>query len=81
MPARRNPKKSRTNQPVPSVADLTPVNLDEVAVAQVTPAVPALPAARPAAPKAGPPVAGAVRAGGSRGQRAGQARRYAFRRS
>ncbi|MGW4500635.1 hypothetical protein ACWENR_18735 [Micromonospora sp. NPDC004336] len=78
MPARRNPKKSRTTQPVPSVADLTPVNLDEVAVA---PVVPALPVARPAAPKAGPPVSGAVRAGGSRGQRAGQARRYAFRRS
>ncbi|MER6757792.1 hypothetical protein [Micromonospora echinofusca] len=78
MPARRNPKKSRTTVPTPSAADLTPVNLDEVAVA---PVVPALPGARPAAPKAGPPVSGAGRAGTLRGQKAGQARRYAFRRS
>ncbi|MGC4791896.1 hypothetical protein ACLQ22_29190 [Micromonospora sp. DT178] len=77
MPARRNPKKSRT-VPTPSVADLTPVNLDEVAVA---PVVPALPVDRPAAPKAGPPVSGAGRSGPLRGQKAGQARRYAFRRS
>ncbi|MBQ1075545.1 hypothetical protein KBX06_20595 [Micromonospora sp. C31] len=78
MPARRNPKKSRTTVPTPSVADLTPVNLDEVAVA---PVVPALPVDRPAAPQAGPPATGAGRAGAMRGQKAGQARRYAFRRS
>ncbi|MDT0532024.1 hypothetical protein RM555_23800 [Micromonospora sp. DSM 115977] len=78
MPARRNPKKSRTTVPTPSVADLTPVNLDEVAVA---PVVPALPVDRPAAPKAGPPVSGTGRSGALRGQKAGQARRYAFRRS
>ncbi|MFG3708874.1 hypothetical protein ACGF7U_29660 [Micromonospora sp. NPDC047670] len=78
MPARRNPKKSRTTLSTPPAADLTPANLDEVAVA---PVVPVLPLDRPAAPKAGPPVSGAVRAGGSRGQRAGQTRRYAFRRS
>ncbi|KAB1161765.1 hypothetical protein F6X68_03215 [Micromonospora sp. AMSO12t] len=78
MPARRNPKKSRTTVPTPSVADLTPVNLDEVAVA---PVVPALPVDRPTAPKAGPPVSGAGRSGPLRGQKAGQARRYAFRRS
>ncbi|MFV2115454.1 hypothetical protein ACFHW0_24370 [Micromonospora sp. LOL_025] len=81
MPARRNPKKSRTTVPTPSVADLTPVNLDEVAVAPVPPVVPALPVDRPAAPKAGPPVSGAGRSGPLRGQKAGQARRYAFRRS
>ncbi|MEW2380197.1 hypothetical protein AB0883_29390 [Micromonospora sp. NPDC047812] len=78
MPARRNPKKSRTTVPTPPVADLTPVNLDEVAVA---PVVPVLPVDRPAAPKAGPPVSGAGRSGALRGQKAGQARRYAFRRS
>ncbi|MEH1100687.1 hypothetical protein [Micromonospora sp. CPCC 205561] len=78
MPARRNPKKSRTTLPTPTVADLTPVNLDDVAVAAVTP-VPSV--ERPAAPKAGPPVSGAGRSGTLRGQKAGQARRYAFRRS
>ncbi|MER7418704.1 hypothetical protein ABT346_18285 [Micromonospora peucetia] len=78
MPAKRNPKKSRTTLPKPSVADLTPVNLDEVAVA---PIVPVLPVDRPAAPKAGPPVSGSGRSGALRDQKAGQARRYAFRRS
>ncbi len=78
MPAKRRPTKSRTSQPTPAVADLRPVNLDEVTVA---PAVPELPVHRPAPPTAGPPAAGSVRFGGHRGQRAGQARRYAFRRS
>ncbi|MEU4644559.1 hypothetical protein [Micromonospora sp. NPDC023814] len=78
MPAKRNPKKSRTVTPKPTVVDLTPANLDEVAVAPVTPV---LPLDRPVAPKAGPPVSGAARSGSLRGQRAGQARRYAFRRS
>ncbi|MFG1776943.1 hypothetical protein ACGFIG_10995 [Micromonospora sp. NPDC049048] len=78
MPARRNPKKSRTTVATPSVADLKPANLDEVAVA---PVVPVLPVDRPAPPKAGPPVSGAGRAGALRGQKAGQTRRYAFRRS
>ncbi len=78
MPARRNPKKSRTTPPTPSVADLTPADLAEVTVA---PVVPALPVERPAAPKAGPPVSGGARSGALRDQRAGQARRYAFRRS
>ncbi|MER7460226.1 hypothetical protein [Micromonospora sp. NPDC126480] len=78
MPARRKPKKSRTSQSTPTATDLTPVNLDEVAVA---PAVPALPVERPAPPTSGPPVAGAPRSGGQRGQRIAQARRYAFRRS
>ncbi|MEU9509831.1 hypothetical protein AB0D32_26535 [Micromonospora sp. NPDC048170] len=78
MPARRNPKKSRTTLPTPPAEDLTPVNLEEVAVA---PVMPVLPVDRPAAPKAGPPVSGAGRSGALRGQKAGQARRYAFRRS
>ncbi|PWU46697.1 hypothetical protein DLJ47_32085 [Micromonospora sp. S4605] len=80
MPAKRNPKKTRSNLPTPSAADLTPVNLDQVAVAPVSPAGPVLPAARPIAPKAGPPIAGGGKAAG-RTQRAGQTRRYAFRRS
>ncbi|MDO3701957.1 hypothetical protein Q3W71_09720 [Micromonospora sp. C28SCA-DRY-2] len=80
MPAKRNPKKSRSALPTPSVADLTPVNLDQVAIAPVSPAGPVLPATRPTAPKAGPPVLGGGKAAG-RGQRAGQTRRYAFRRS
>ncbi|NJP34784.1 hypothetical protein [Micromonospora thermarum] len=75
MPTKRSARKSRTTRPTPEVADLTPANLDQVAVAPV----PALPAARPAAPKAGPPVTSAPGVG--RGQRAGQVRRYAFRRS
>ncbi|MGN9775305.1 hypothetical protein ACTMS0_05945 [Micromonospora sp. H33] len=75
MPSKRSARKSRTTRPAPEVTDLTPVNLDQVAVAPV----PALPATRPVPPKAGPPVTGAPGVG--RGQRAGQARRYAFRRS
>ncbi|GIJ78462.1 hypothetical protein SAMN05443287_109190 [Micromonospora phaseoli] len=75
MPAKRSSRKSRPARPAPQVADLTPANLDQVVVA---PAV-ALPAVRPAAPKAGPPVTGAPGVG--RGQQAGSARRYAFRRS
>ncbi|WP_433386979.1 hypothetical protein [Micromonospora sp. KLBMP9576] len=78
MPAKRKPKKPRTTLPTPPVTELTPVNLDEVAVA---PVVPALPVDRPAAPKAGPPVSGTGRSGALRHQKAGQARRYAFRRS
>ncbi|RKN42679.1 hypothetical protein [Micromonospora endolithica] len=77
MPARRRASTSRTPDPTPSVDDLTPVNLDDVAVA---PVVPPLPGGRPTPPKAGPPVSGGRRVTG-RGQQAGQNRRYAFRRS
>ncbi|MEV4496456.1 hypothetical protein AB0J84_12205 [Micromonospora arborensis] len=69
---------------VPSVDDA----LDVPAVVHVptaldVPAVvdPSSTAGRLAAPKAGPPQAGGGRSGGGKSQRAGQPRRYAFRRS
>ncbi|PZF88591.1 hypothetical protein [Micromonospora deserti] len=84
MPARRKPKKSRTPRPTPTVADLTPADLDPVAA----PDVPALPvdgaggpAVRPATPKAGPAVTAGRSVAARSSQRAGQTRRYAFRRS
>ncbi|WBB66952.1 hypothetical protein [Micromonospora sp. WMMD812] len=83
MPARRNPKKSRTPETTPSVDELTPADLTQV----VVPAVPsppievAEPAVRPAPPKAGPPVGHDRSTAGRGSQRAGQPRRYAFRRS
>ncbi|MGS2617609.1 hypothetical protein ACVCAH_24255 [Micromonospora sp. LZ34] len=85
MPARRNPKKSRTPQPTATVADLTPADLDQVTVVPAVPPLPVDPTAaaapRPAAPTAGPSVARGRSAAGRGSQRAGQARRYAFRRS
>ncbi|MFG2058830.1 hypothetical protein ACGFI9_32890 [Micromonospora sp. NPDC048930] len=81
MPAKRSPKKSR--KPSPSLADVTPTDLDTLAVAPVAGSV-ALPtpagATPPAPPKAGPPAGRGARLAG-RSQRAGQARFYAFRRS
>ncbi|MEU5948370.1 hypothetical protein ABZ793_22810 [Micromonospora sp. NPDC047465] len=78
MPAKRNPKKSRTVTPKPTVADLTPIEVDAITVAPAS--VPALPATPPT--KAGPPARGAgARNPGGRSQQAPQARRYAFRRS
>ncbi|MEO3769696.1 hypothetical protein [Micromonospora sp. B9E7] len=84
MPTRRQPKKSRTPETAPSVEDLTPANLDQVVVLPAVPPLPiegAEPAARSAPPKAGPPVAHGRSAAGRGSQRAGQTRRYAFRRS
>ncbi|MFG3423786.1 hypothetical protein ACIBTZ_28310 [Micromonospora sp. NPDC049460] len=80
MPAKRNPKKSRTTvTPKPTVADLTPIEVDAIGLAPAS--VPALPAAAPST-KAGPPVRGSgARNPGGRSQQAPQARRYAFRRS
>ncbi|MDG4796161.1 hypothetical protein [Micromonospora sp. WMMD1082] len=75
MPAKRSSRKSRPARPTPEAADLTPANLDQVVVAPA----PDLPPVRPVAPKAGPPVTGMPGVG--RGQRTGQVRRYAFRRS
>jgi hypothetical protein len=90
MPAKRT-RKSRTAGTTPPAAYPAPADVDQPPVLPVpdlpvvdVPAVdvPAvdLPA-RPAAPTAGPPLAGGGRAGGGRSQRAGQPRRYAFRRS
>ncbi|MDG4783169.1 hypothetical protein O7614_26265 [Micromonospora sp. WMMD961] len=84
MPTRRNPKKSRTAEAAPSVEDLTPANLDQVVVLPAVPPLPiagAEPQVRPAPPKAGPPITYGRSAAGRGSQRAGQPRRYAFRRS
>ncbi|NGM15571.1 hypothetical protein O3597_03625 [Verrucosispora sp. WMMA2044] len=75
MPAKRSSRKSRPDRQSAELAAVTPANLDDVAI---TP-VPTLPTGRPAAPKAGPPATGT--SGVGRGQRTGQVRRYAFRRS
>ncbi|KAB1945394.1 hypothetical protein F8271_08245 [Micromonospora sp. ALFpr18c] len=127
MPARRNPKKSRTPQAtplgidpaaghgplptlpvesalpvevgaagtptpdvpvvvdVPAVLDAppaldVPAVLEAPAVPDVSPVDPS-PAAKAVAPKAGPPQTGGARSAGGKSQRAGQPRRYAFRRS
>ncbi|MFI0796470.1 hypothetical protein ACH4OY_27855 [Micromonospora rubida] len=63
--------------PVPPV--VTPPDLDGVTIAPVVPVVPVV--ATPPAPKAGPPAGGTRFTGAARSQRAGQGRRYAFRRS
>ncbi|MCW3840080.1 hypothetical protein ONA70_08210 [Micromonospora yasonensis] len=78
MPAKRSPKKSRKPSSAPSLADVTPPDLDALAV----PSPVALPARTdtPPPPKAGPPTGRDARLAG-RSQRAGQARFYAFRRS
>ncbi|MEU6207761.1 hypothetical protein ABZ814_29740 [Micromonospora musae] len=84
MPAKRTAKKSRTTRPTLGVEALTPVDLDRLSV---TPAVPPLPdglaepVSRTPSPKAGPPVAPGRSGAGRGSQRAGQPRRYAFRRS
>ncbi|RZU77567.1 hypothetical protein EV384_6297 [Micromonospora kangleipakensis] len=82
MPAKRSPKKSRKPSAKPSLADVTPPDLDTLAVAPAVPVdLPVLPAAEtPPPPKAGPPPGRDPRFAG-RTQPAGQARRYAFRRS
>lgn len=82
MPAKRSPKKSRKPSAKPSVADVTPPDLDSVAVAPAMPVdLPALPVVGSTPPpKAGPPPGRDPRLAG-RTQRAGQTRRYAFRRS
>jgi len=79
MPAKRSPKKSR--KPSPSLVDVTPTDLDTLAVAPVVKpvAVPGESGATP--PKAGPPSTGRDARLVGRGQRAGQTRFYAFRRS
>ncbi|MGI5523272.1 hypothetical protein ACQEUX_20410 [Micromonospora sp. CA-259024] len=84
MPARRNPKKSRSPEAGPTVEELTPANLDQAAIMPAVPPLPiegSGPALRSAPPTAGPPVARGRSAVGHGSQRAGQARRYAFRRS
>jgi hypothetical protein len=78
MPAKRTPKKTRKPSVQPSLVDLTPPDLDTLAVAPATPV--ALPAESPVPPKAGPPPGRDARFAGHARQ-AGQARRYAFRRS
>ena len=82
MPAKRNPKKSRTPSSKPSLAELTPPDLDALTVTPAAPVdLPASPQAEtPPPPKAGPPTGRDARFAG-RSQRAGQTRRYAFRRS
>lgn len=77
MPAKRNPKKKPHLPPKPSLVEVTPPDLDAIAVAPVTPPAGLEPAP---APKAGPPQRGVALAG-SRGRAAGNNRRYAFRRS
>ncbi|MFJ8582441.1 hypothetical protein [Micromonospora sp. NPDC093277] len=81
MPAKRSPKKSRKPSPS-SPVDVTPTDLDALAVAPVAKPV-ALPGTSEATPpKAGPPSTGRdARLAGRGGQRAGQTRFYAFRRS
>ncbi|MBY8875186.1 hypothetical protein K7640_25470 [Micromonospora sp. PLK6-60] len=78
MPAKRSPKKSR--KPSPSLVDMTPTDLDARTVAPV--AVPPVVATPTGAtpPTAGPRTTGGARLTG-RGQRVGQNRFYAFRRS
>ncbi|GAA4577044.1 hypothetical protein GCM10023176_49820 [Micromonospora coerulea] len=88
MPAKRSPKKSRKPTARPSTVaappDLdtlepAPPDLDTLGVAPVAP--PVLPVVEtPPPPKAGPPPGRDPRFAG-RSQRAGQTRRYAFRRS
>ncbi|SCL38520.1 hypothetical protein GA0070624_6243 [Micromonospora rhizosphaerae] len=82
MPAKRSPKKSRKPSSGPSLTDVTPPELDTLAVAPSAPV--ALPATKqaetPPPPKAGPPPGRDARFAG-RGQRASQTRRHAFRRS
>ncbi|MEU4480752.1 hypothetical protein AB0F68_22255 [Micromonospora sp. NPDC023966] len=82
MPAKRSPKKSRKPSSKPSLMDVTPPDVDALTVAPAVPVdVPVLPAAdTPSPPKAGPPPGRDPRLAG-RSQRAGQTRRYAFRRS
>ncbi|SCL42048.1 hypothetical protein GA0074692_6628 [Micromonospora pallida] len=77
MPAKRKPKKSRPSAPKPSLLEVTPPDLDTIAVAPVS-----LPAGStpPQAPKSGPPQRGAAFAAGS-SRPAAQSRQYAFRRS
>ncbi|MGW3605612.1 hypothetical protein [Micromonospora sp. NPDC005161] len=66
---------------VPAAIDV-PVVVDVPAALDVPPVVDASSVAgRSAAPKAGPPLPGAARSAGGKSQRAGQPRRYAFRRS
>ncbi|MGC4821869.1 hypothetical protein [Micromonospora sp. DT63] len=122
MPARRNPRKTRTPAPTPlgidpaaghGTAPAPPVEsagstgadlparpeaparavksaLPAPAVEPVLPALaaPAVPpvadssvTGRPEAPQAGPPQAGRARSFDGKSQRAGQPRRYAYRRS
>ncbi|MBM0226325.1 MULTISPECIES: hypothetical protein [Micromonospora] len=82
MPAKRSPKKSRKPSSGPSVVDVTLPDVDIPAVAPAAPV--ALPASTqaeiPPPPKGGPPAGRDARFAG-RSQRAGQTRRYAFRRS
>ncbi|MEH0936913.1 hypothetical protein [Micromonospora psammae] len=83
MPAKRNPKKSR--RPAPSVAEVTPPDLDALTVAPSAPVPPptgtspTVPAREtpPPPPRTGP----VVRGGGGSTAARGQSRRYAFRRS
>ncbi|WBB79695.1 hypothetical protein O7606_26770 [Micromonospora sp. WMMD882] len=78
MPAKRNPKKKpRTPSPKPTLAELTPPDLDALTVAPEQPGAGSTP---PPAPKAGPPPRrGAGFAG--RGRPAASGRQYVFRRS
>ncbi|MEU5941540.1 hypothetical protein ABZ807_20670 [Micromonospora sp. NPDC047548] len=82
MPTKRNPKKSRKPSAGLSQMDVTLPDVDIPAVTSAAPV--ALPASTqaetPPPPKAGPPPGRDARFAG-RSQRAGQTRRYAFRRS
>ena len=83
MPAKRNPKKkTRTPSAKPSLAELTPPDLEALTVAPADRV--ALPTSSQAEtlppPKAGPPPGRDARFAG-RSQGVGQTRRYAFRRS
>ncbi|MEV0156805.1 hypothetical protein AB0H57_24175 [Micromonospora sp. NPDC050686] len=80
MPAKRSPKKSR--KPSPSRVDVTPEDLDTLAVTPL--ALPMAPVALPRRADTSPPASVPTdrQAGFSgRAQRAGQTRFYAFRRS
>ena len=82
MPAKRNPKKkTRTPSAKPSLAELTPPDLEALTVAPADPvALPTSPQGETPPPKAGPPPGRGARFAG-RSQGVGQTRRYAFRRS
>ncbi|KAB1118389.1 hypothetical protein O7630_22075 [Micromonospora sp. WMMD718] len=78
MPAKRSPKKSR--KPSPSLLEVTPADLDALTVAPSTPVALPQGSDTPTPPRSGPPAGRDARTVG-RGQRAGQTRFYAFRRS
>ncbi|MFG1953810.1 hypothetical protein [Micromonospora sp. NPDC048830] len=78
MPAKRSSRKSRGTPPRPSPVELAPPDPDTLVVAPAAPVPPV--AETPPPPRSGPS-AGGARFAAARNPRAGQARRYAFRRS